>query len=36
MLLLFARAGFTRELRRRAASRRDVVLVDLDRLYRGS
>ncbi|MGQ0778778.1 MAG: AAA family ATPase [Pseudonocardiales bacterium] len=34
-LLVFSRAGFTTETRRMAASRHDVELVDLDRLYRG-
>lgn len=34
-LLLFSRAGFTHQLRREAAAREDVELVDLDRLYRG-
>jgi hypothetical protein len=34
-LLLFARSGFTTELRRESESREDVELVDLDRLYRG-
>lgn len=34
-LLLFSRNGFTAELRRSTAGRRDVALVDLDRLYRG-
>jgi AAA+ ATPase superfamily predicted ATPase len=34
-LLLFSRGGFTPELRRRAGSRRDVELVDLERLYQG-
>ncbi|MCP2327172.1 hypothetical protein HDA40_005679 [Hamadaea flava] len=34
-LLLFARHGFTRELRQSAASRRDVELVDAERLYTG-
>jgi hypothetical protein len=34
-LLLFSRAGFTVDIRRMAASRHDVELVDLDRLYRG-
>ncbi|MGF1646297.1 MAG: ATP-binding protein [Kineosporiaceae bacterium] len=35
-LLLFARSGFTSELRRRADARDDVELVDLERLYLGS
>jgi uncharacterized protein len=35
-LLLLSRTGFTRELRRSTASRTDVGLIDLDRLYRGS
>lgn len=34
-LLLFSRAGFTAELRADASRRRDVHLIDLDRLYRG-
>lgn len=34
-LILFARAGFTSDLRRVAAARDDVELVDLERLYRG-
>lgn len=34
-LLLFSRSGFTRELRQGVASRDDIDLVDLDRLYRG-
>ncbi len=34
--LLFARSGFTAELRRAARARGDVELVDLDRLYHGS
>ncbi len=34
-LLLFARSGFTPALRRLAAARDDVELIDLDRLYRG-
>ncbi len=34
-LLLFARAGFTADLRRTADTRSDVELVDLERLYRG-
>lgn len=34
-LLLFSRAGFAADARRLAASRDDVELVDLDRLYRG-
>jgi hypothetical protein len=34
-LLLFSRAGFTADARRTAASRDDVELVDLDRLYHG-
>jgi AAA+ ATPase superfamily predicted ATPase len=34
--LLVARGGFTSELRRTARRRRDVELVDLDRLYRGA
>jgi uncharacterized protein len=34
-LLLFARAGFSARLRRAAAARSDVELVDLDRLYQG-
>jgi hypothetical protein len=33
--LLVARAGFTAGLRRAAARRGDVVLVDLPRLYHG-
>lgn len=33
-LLVFSRAGFTSDARRAAASRQDVELVDLDRLYR--
>ncbi|MGH3833483.1 MAG: AAA family ATPase [Pseudonocardiaceae bacterium] len=32
-LLVFSRAGFTSDLRRVAASRQDVELVDLERLY---
>lgn len=35
-LLLFSRTGFTAALRRTAASRSDVELVDLDRLYNGA
>ncbi|GAA0996936.1 ATP-binding protein [Acrocarpospora macrocephala] len=35
-LLLFARAGFTRELRDVAAGRSDVELIDLERLYSGA
>ncbi len=34
-LLLFARAGFDAELRRSARTRRDIELVDLERMYRG-
>jgi hypothetical protein len=34
-LLLFSRSGFAPELRREAAARGDVELVDLDRLYHG-
>lgn len=34
-LLLFARGGFTAELRQAAAGRSDVDLVDLERLYHG-
>jgi AAA+ ATPase superfamily predicted ATPase len=34
-LLLFGRAGFAPDLRARARRRREVELVDLDRLYRG-
>lgn len=34
-LLLFSRSGFTRELRAVAAGRRDVELVDLERMYHG-
>ena len=34
--LLFARAGFTAELRRVAARRGDVELIDLERLYGGN
>ncbi|NYV74249.1 ATP-binding protein [Streptomyces sp. UH6] len=34
-LLLFARSGFTADLRREAAARSDVELVDLVRLYQG-
>lgn len=34
-LLLFASAGFTRELRSAARRREDVELIDLDRLYGG-
>lgn len=33
-LLVFSRAGFTPDARRAAASRQDVELVDLERLYR--
>lgn len=33
-LLVFSRAGFTSDARLAAASRRDVELVDLKRLYR--
>lgn len=33
-LLVFSRAGFTSDAQREAAGRRDVELVDLDRLYR--
>lgn len=33
-LLVFSRAGFTSDAQRAAAGRRDVELVDLDRLYR--
>jgi len=33
-LLVFSRAGFTSDARRAAASRQDVELVDLERLYR--
>ncbi|MGH3683665.1 MAG: hypothetical protein ACRDRU_29705 [Pseudonocardiaceae bacterium] len=32
-LLVFSRAGFTPDARRVAASRQDVELVDLERLY---
>jgi AAA+ ATPase superfamily predicted ATPase len=35
-LLLFGRAGFSPALRRAAAARADVELIDLERLYRGS
>ncbi|WP_377268647.1 ATP-binding protein [Peterkaempfera sp. SMS 1(5)a] len=35
-LLLFARSGFTDQLRRVAGSRSDVELVDLKRLYQGA
>ena len=35
-LFLFSRSGFTAELRHTTATRRDVELVDLDRLYHGS
>lgn len=35
-LLLFSRSGFTRDLSGVAASRPDVELIDLDRLYHGS
>ncbi|MGH3872512.1 MAG: AAA family ATPase [Pseudonocardiaceae bacterium] len=35
-LLVFSRAGFTDDTRRAAASRPDVELVDLERLYRGT
>jgi hypothetical protein len=34
-LLLFSRSGFTADLKRRAAARDDVELVDLPRLYHG-
>ena len=34
-LLLFTRSGFTRELRQTCASRGDVALIDLPRLYYG-
>jgi hypothetical protein len=34
-LLLFARSGFTDDLRREAERRSDVELVDLHRMYRG-
>ena len=34
-LLLFSRSGFTVRLRRAAAGRSDLELIDLDRLYRG-
>jgi uncharacterized protein len=34
-LLLFARSGFTAELRRAAGARDDVELIDLERLYAG-
>jgi uncharacterized protein len=34
-LLLFSRNGFTADLRRRCGDRRDVELVDIERLYRG-
>lgn len=34
-LLLFSRTGFTAELSRSASARRDVELVDLERMYRG-
>jgi len=34
-LALFARRGFSSELRTVAANRRDVILVDLERLYEG-
>lgn len=34
-LLLFSRTGFTAELRAAAAGRRDLELVDLERLYHG-
>jgi hypothetical protein len=34
-LLLFARSGFTAALRRAAAGRSDLELVDLERLYQG-
>ncbi|MGH3925312.1 MAG: AAA family ATPase, partial [Pseudonocardiaceae bacterium] len=34
-LLLFSRAGFTADVHRTAASRSDIELVDLDRLYLG-
>jgi uncharacterized protein len=33
-LLVFSHAGFTSDARRAAASRQDVELVDLERLYR--
>jgi hypothetical protein len=35
-LLLFSRSGFMPELRREAATRGDIELVDLDRLYNGA
>jgi hypothetical protein len=35
-LALFARAGFSSDLRREAADRHDVELVDLERIYDGS
>jgi len=35
-LMLFARQGFTPELAAAAETNPDVVLVDLNRLYRGS
>lgn len=35
-LLLFARSGFTADLRRAAGGRTDVELVDLDRMYYGA
>lgn len=35
-LLLFARNGFTKELRRASAGREDVELIDLPRLYHGA
>ncbi|MGH8906964.1 MAG: AAA family ATPase [Egibacteraceae bacterium] len=34
-LLMFSRAGFTADAQRVSASRNDVELIDLDRLYRG-
>jgi hypothetical protein len=34
-LLLFARSGFSTELEQEARRRRDVELVDLERLYDG-
>ncbi len=35
-LLLFSRSGFDRDLVATAAPRRDIALVDIERLYRGS
>jgi len=35
-LLLFSRSGFTPDLTEEAATRPDVDLIDLDRIYRGS